>query len=380
MDLKSIIDRCPRCLENRERFKSWMSSVCPSEVRTANVLAALLECGILNSIKSKKQLTSTEIRAFCVQAENEYGIAEKYTQEAVHLLAKTFDVPIAGAAEGCGVSQPSTQTSNSNYAVIQREDGYYISGLNGFEDAEMVIPGIIGEKRIKGIADGAFSGCKVMETVHISEGIEVIEDRAFYGCSSLSSVTFPRTLKRIGSPVPKYGESFSGTKLTEVSFPDSVAAIARASFSYCNSLRKVNLPQNMEEISAYTFEGCDGLCEVHFPARLKIIRSGAFARCTSLKEIYIPHGTNVIEKGAFSECKPYAIHIPSTVYSIGTQTDDVYYSLRSTNSRGTFCRWLDQDKLTIYCTSGSTAMAYAREHGIKCREDTALSQLCNTGI
>ena len=38
------------------------------------------------------------------------------------------------------------------------------------------------------------------------------------------------------------------------------------------------------------------------------------------------------------------------------------------------------NKLEDNCTAGSTAMAYAREHGIKCREDTTLSQLSGTGI
>ena len=77
------------------------------------------------------------------------------------------------------------------------------------------------------------------------------------------------------------------------------------------------------------------------------IQGGAFAGCGGLKEITISTGVTALEGSVFWGCSSLAsITIPAGVTSI---EDNTFY---------------DIDKFTIYCSSGSYAEKYAKEHYI----------------
>lgn len=80
------------------------------------------------------------------------------------------------------------------------------------------------------IPEDLFAGRKDIVKVELPDGVEVIGDHAFEGCTWLEEVIFPETLKRIGK------EAFAGcTNLKTAVHPPSVE-VADNAFKGCRQL------------------------------------------------------------------------------------------------------------------------------------------------
>lgn len=371
IDLKSIMKQHPNCLNSRASFRSVLMDTYPSEKRTVNILTILFECGIADRIKTKKSIDANEMQGLIAQIENEYGISGQYSQNAIIAWATAFDVTVSAVKVNTteAVTKTSTPPENKpvvyvqgdvdDYEIVEKADGYYIARFNGFEEEDMTIPSMIGGKEIKGIAQNAFQGCVMVKKLHISEGIEVIENCAFKGCKALENVSLPDTLRRIGSevPEPKAG-AFWGTGLRMVMIPQSVEFLGPYSFGSCTDLRKIELSNKITTIYEHTFDCCMQLSEIRLPSNLVTIEDSAFVCCGKLREVHIPVGTQKIGKDAFFGTQLTAIYIPPTVTAIGDN------SARSVLRDSTFGS--SPRNMTIYCVAGSAAMDYARKNNIKC--------------
>ena len=245
-----------------------------------------------------------------------------------------------------------------DYCLIEKEDGYYISEYNGFEEEEMIIPNIIDGNIIIGIARGAFHGLQSVKKIRISEGIEVIENVAFSNCSWLEEILLPNSLRVIGSELEEDEEgAFEDTGLTSIIIPDNVTYIGPHTFMLCHDLEEVILSNKMKVVTERMFSECENLSRVELPLNLEIIEENAFEMCWNLNEVYIPMGTKKIEFGAFSEAYLTSIYIPPSVENISIPAN---------------ANWIEdptmgcnQSNLTIYCTENSEAMRYARRNKIK---------------
>lgn len=85
-----------------------------------------------------------------------------------------------------------------------------------------------------------------VKEIVIQEGVTSIGDLAFYGMGSLTKVTFPSTLERIGS-----GTFRNCSNLPEVVIPASVKTIGCAAFAGCGKLAKITFEGNAPLLSAY---------------------------------------------------------------------------------------------------------------------------------
>lgn len=388
IDLKEIFNQHPNCLNNKASFKSILMDEYPSEKRMINILAILFECGIVNKIKSKSTISSTEMHGLLTQVENDYGISAQYSQSAILIWAAAFGIT-ASTVKVQDTATLSSETKGSvdnvppeyvegnvaDYALKMKSDGCYIKRFNGFEEDEITIPSLIDGKQIKGIAQEAFKGCVQVKKIHISEGIEIIENGAFKECTALREVSLPDSLKRLGNNPTQYGMGvFSKTRLSSIIIPQNVEFIGPSCFEFCTSLRKITIPRNVKFLGAYcfnyctnleevtlsdeievihekTFSYCSSLSEIKLPNKLSKIEEAAFICCSQLQEIHIPFGTRSIGKDAFERTYLSAIYIPPTITEISS----------SGNTLGN-----NPQKLTIYCAAGSTAMEYARKRNIKC--------------
>ena len=372
IDLKSILQQHPNCLNSRASFKSVLMDKYPSERRMVNILTILFECGVANKIKSKKSIDANEMQGLIAQIENEYGISGQYSQDAILVWASAFDVTAFAVKTNYSpdisneVARPIepkpveyVQGDVDDYDIAQKSDGYYITHFNGFEEEDMVIPSLIAGKKIIGIARDAFQGCVTVKRVRISEGIEIIENSAFKECTALEEVILPDTLRRIGINTAISGVgAFSNTNLKTIILPQNVNFLGPYSFEFCSNLRKVKLSDKITTIHNSTFSNCRSLSDIKLPASLLRIEENAFCNCKVLRSVHIPMGTRQIGRQAFYNTSLAEIYIPPTVTKIGEESKG--YIL------GDSVFGYNTQNLTIYCAAGSEAMNYARKNNIKC--------------
>ena len=108
---------------------------------------------------------------------------------------------------------------------------------------------------------------------------EVIDDSAFSGCTNLSYINMPGTLKRIGNC------AFYNTKLEDLYCPQALKIIDDCAFEDCSKMGNVYFNYGLEEIGNLAFKGT-AVKAVDVPASVKKIGLKAFDE-TPLKRIII---------------------------------------------------------------------------------------------
>ena len=98
-----------------------------------------------------------------------------------------------------------------------------------------------------------------IKKVIIAQGVSSIGDHAFYGCTSLTSVTIPNSVTSIGSFA-----FFKCYNLTSITIPNSVTSIGNGAFYGCTSLTSVAIPDSVTSIGDYAFDDCDSLTDVYY--------------------------------------------------------------------------------------------------------------------
>lgn len=218
--------------------------------------------------------------------------------------------------------------------------------------------------------------------VVIEEGIETIGKLNFYGCTALTEVSLPSTLKTIsGSSSISLGE-------------DSVSAVSYGAFRECTALKKINLPSGLETIEPRAFQGCTALTSITFPDSLTTLGDGAFMDCTNL--ITVTYGTGLTSTGtrafynagvktvkfsptikridgwSFYGCKMTSIEIPHEIETIGTRafaTCSFLNKVTVNNPNTVFEGVINKEpfdgssqKITFYGHRGSTTEVYVTDH------------------
>ena len=151
------------------------------------------------------------------------------------------------------------------------------------EITSVIIPG-----SVKYIGQSAFKWCGNLKTVEFSgNGLKTIaggdyQKGAFFGCSGLVSITIPDTVTTIA------GYAFYGcSKLPTITIPDSVVTVGKYAFCDCISLRDLTIGNGVECIEMGTFGNCTSLTSVTIPDSVTLIVSSAFYECDSLKTVYV---------------------------------------------------------------------------------------------
>ena len=144
------------------------------------------------------------------------------------------------------------------------------------------------------------------------------------------------------------GYVFKGcTSLTSINIPNSVKDIGEYAFQGCTALTSINIPNSVTYIDLYALSSCTALTSVNISNTFTSIGLGAFRGCTALTSISIPNGVTSIDEYAFGNCTALtSINIPNSVTSIDEMA---FYACTN---------------LTIYCEQGSTADTYAKTNNI----------------
>ena len=156
---------------------------------------------------------------------------------------------------------------------------------------------------------GAFAGCTSLTSIEIPNSVKEIGVCAFQGCSQLQSVTFQKG-SLITTLSGGYISKGYGTSI------ENASNMIFGVFAKCSTLSSIEIPANVETIDACVFQDCINLSVVTFEQGSKLKEfgdgyaktgyrpfvTGAFANCTALKSIQIPANVEKIGVGTFKNC------------------------------------------------------------------------------
>lgn len=200
-----------------------------------------------------------------------------------------------------------------------------------------------------------------LHTVILPEGIEQIQEQAFYSCTALTNIVLPSTLKLIGR------SAFCGCKsLSSMVIPNNVTTIGDSAFWECSNMETVTMSSSLQEIGKQAFWHCSKLSSIAIPSGVTEIKQGTFEGCTNLSSVILPNALEQIGSSAFSYAKILSsINIPSSVTEIKYSAFEQCEMLTSINYSGTQEQWAAIEKgngwdsrtgtYTIHCTDGDIA-------------------------
>ena len=174
--------------------------------------------------------------------------------------------------------------------------------LNGAEMTDLVIP-----DSVSTISSFAFWGCSSINSVSIADSVKSIGWGAFSKCPSLTAINVaagnPYYDSRDSCNAIIYsatGTLVAGCRNTII--PGGVTAIGNWAFCGCTGLSGIFLPNTVADIGYESFYGCSSLIDVNIPNSVRAIGYQAFYGCTSLRSIHIPGSVRGIASSAFEYC------------------------------------------------------------------------------
>ena len=196
---------------------------------------------------------------------------------------------------------------DKNCANYQSINGMVTSG-----DGKTLLycsPGKRGEVRIpnsiESIETEAFKYCNYITKLSIAASVTSMGNRAFYGCSELTTVHFEGA-QDAQEAVIGYQAFERCYKLSSVLFDDDVniTKLDKYAFEYCTALKSITLPASLVKIDNYALGYCSLLSEVKFAEGTVFVdvSVSAFEKSLKLTKIYIPSTMEDIPTGAINAC------------------------------------------------------------------------------
>lgn len=186
---------------------------------------------------------------------------------------------------------------------------------------EIAIPDEVNGVPVTILADQCFAFAEDVTAVIIPETVKIIGLAAFTGCSSLTSAVIPEGVTSIAPAL--FSEC---SRLESVTLPDSVTSIENNAFSYCTDLKAITLPAGVKKINDNTFYGCESLTDIVIPEGVTSIGYYAFAN-SGLVNVTIPGSVTNIDWLAFD----------STPWIAARQEEDPFVIVNGMLIDGTAC-------------------------------------------
>ena len=122
IDLKSVVEKYPECLDSATKFKSYMMDLYPDNSNKARIriLADIVDCGIALEIKNGKT-DSISISNFCNTMESQYGYSAKLVEECID----QFIVALGFKTEATMVAPQTTDN------ILKKDCAIAMIGIGG---------------------------------------------------------------------------------------------------------------------------------------------------------------------------------------------------------------------------------------------------------
>lgn len=173
-----------------------------------------------------------------------------------------------------------------------------------------------------------FAKCEQLLSIDIGDNIITIDEFAFFHCSQLNYVVFPKTIESIGKLF------FSETNLTNVQLPENIESIngafdinsltckwqiekLKVLNSYCIEYANKMIPTTVKIVNTRAFEHSD-ITTITIPENVEYVDDSAFSDCNSLSRVIIQSNNISFGDYVFSRCNSLvSIDIPDTVKGFG---------------------------------------------------------------
>jgi BspA type Leucine rich repeat region (6 copies) len=227
------------------------------------------------------------------------------------------------------------------------------------------------------IAAGAFFGSGIT-SITIPDAITAVEDFAFYGTGSLTSITVSSSnpvyssaggvlFDKLGTTLVAYPAAKAGTAYT---VPTTVLALGAGAFAGATSLSQIVLPDGLLSIGDSVFDSATALVTLSFGSSLNTVFYNSFSGTSSLNSIHVASSNNYfsdVEGVLFNKTQTELVDypsartsthytVPSGVRTIGSQAFCNVVALTSVSMPSS----LDSIGVTAFWMSSSLSNFYFR--------------------
>lgn len=229
-----------------------------------------------------------------------------------------------------------------------------------------LVENIVIPDTITTISTYAFFGCTSITSISIPSSVEYIGDEALANCGNLSSINVDEANLMYSSAD---GVLFNKDKTTLLQvpvgkqgayvIPDGTTTVGRGAFSYCTDITDVTIPSSIKTFEQSAFEECSGLtavrisdikdwCSIDFnydtASNPLHVAHDLYINNVLTRQITIPSEVTSIPTSAFYRCSLTSLILPATLTEIGAhafsecaQLDTVFcYALTPPTLNGGF--------------------------------------------
>ena len=219
---------------------------------------------------------------------------------------------------------------------IEAEVTYNNDNYNSYS-GEVVIPGNIthGEKsyKVTSIAYNAFKDCINLTSVIIGENINKFSNDIFSDCTALKEIIVsdnnPQYLSVDGILFNKDKTEliiFPNAKSGTYTIPNSVTSIHNRAFYGCTKLTSITIPEGITSIYQEAFYGCVGLTSINIPNSITMLSDQVFRGCTNLKKFVVSNDNprySAIDGVLYNKNKTKLLSYPNAKSSTYTVPDGI---------------------------------------------------------
>lgn len=281
-----------------ERVKKW------------EMLCALIDennvSGMQYALNEKWIKKHKDLKDILDYARNNNANSELIQCIADALNNKASDNKISNKAKEDGARPLSAAELKKIWGTKNQEDGTIMITSYKGSDISVVVPSMIGKKKVTAIDPETFSS-KANRITEVQKNNR----------RNIISVEFPGSIKEIPKHIFYDGFSEKGRNiLKKIILNEGTVKICDNAFEDCSGIEDIIIPDSVIEIGKDAFSKCRKLKRIQLPNIIDSLPSGIF-NSTGFKEFVIPETVNTIGHSVFSGCKNLnSVSIPNTVNNI----------------------------------------------------------------